>query len=497
MFVWTSLDSERDGGFAAGLIAGDGHFAIQPNNGGTTWKCLLAVCLRADDTPLLAELCRWSGAGMLQAVPAQRTSRPQTTWIVQRQADCLRLVSILDRYPMLGKKLGQYEIWREAILAWTGPGSDRYAVMAECGERLRAHRAANVLAGASAVSITDNRLLAFFAGFATAEAHFGATSEGHPHFKINLRSDDGELLRTFRDRLRLGRLVNVPPYGTSHAAVSWRIGRLSELRALTQALDRYPPRGRVLRIYEAWRELVLLEDRRSGKRRPLATVVKERRAYKPGHEWTNAVDPAAVRRRRHIAVLQAWAADTDGPRTVTAYDAWRRGSCPDAPQRNTIVRAFGSWIEALHAAGVGTEGCRPADIVASMQAVPTARRAALKAQQRASILLAVQDCAQMLSRYPSPTEYMAWRRRFAPETPSHTTVYRAFPDGWASVLQALAAETGSPVAAEPLQPPPQPLHVPAAACEDFAWVPDVQPGSLDQVGHEGVARHEVAAWQRE
>jgi LAGLIDADG DNA endonuclease family protein len=314
MFVWTSLDSEREGGFAAGLIAGDGHFAIQPNNGGTTWQCHLAVCLRADDTPLLAELCRWSGAGMLQAVPVRRTSRPQTTWIVQRQADCLRMVSILDRYPLLGKKLGQYEIWREAVVAWTGPGSDRHAVLAQCSERLRAHRRPDVRARMSAVSITDDLLLAFLAGFATAEAHFGATSEGHPHFQINLRRDDGKLLRVFRDRLGLGRVVDVPPYGTSHAAVSWRLGRLSELRALTQALDRYPPRGRVLSIYEAWRELVLLEDRRSGKRRPLATTVKERRAYRPGHEWTNAVDPAAVRRRRHIAVLQAWEADTDGPR---------------------------------------------------------------------------------------------------------------------------------------------------------------------------------------
>jgi hypothetical protein len=451
MFVWTSLDSELDGGFAAGLIAGDGHFAIRPNNGGTTWQCLLEVCLRADDTPLLTELCRWSGAGMLQAVPAQRTSRPQTNWIVQRQADCLRMVSILDRYPLLGKKLGQYEIWRKAFLA----------------------------------------------GFATAEAHFGATSEGHPHFRINLRRDDGELLRALRNQLGLGRLVDVPPYRTSHAAVSWRVSRLTELRALTYVLDRYPPRGRVLRIYEAWRELVLLEDRRSGRRRLLATAVKERRAYEPGHEWIDAVEAPAARRQRHIAVLKAWAADTDELRTVTAYDAWRRRSARDAPNRDTIVRAFGSWIEALRAAGVGTEGCRPADTVASMQAVTAARRAALKAQKRASILAAVRDYAQILGRYPRATEYMAWRRRFAPETPSHTTVYRAFPDGWASVLQALAAETGSLAGAETLQPPAQPLHVAPAAGEDLARVPNVQPGSLDQVGHEGVAGDQVAARQCE
>jgi hypothetical protein len=430
-------------------------------------------------------------------VPARRTSRPQTNWIVQRQADCLRMVSILDRYPLLGKKLGQYEIWREAVLAWTGPRSDRQSVVAECSERLRAHRRADVLASACAVSITDERLLAFLAGFATAEAHFGATSEGHPHFRINLRRDDGELLRAFRERFRLGHLTEVPPFRTSQAALSWRIARLDELRVLTRLLDQYPPRGRVFRIYEAWRDLVLLKERRSGKRRLLGARVKERRAYNPGHERTHAVDPAAARRRRHIAVLRAWAAETDGARTVTAYEAWRRSSDRDAPARGTIVRAFGSWIEALHAAKVGTEGCRPADIVASMQAVPAARRAALKAQQRASILLAVRDCAQMLGRYPTPTEYMAWRRRFAPETPSHTTVYRAFPDGWASVLQALAAETASRPAGQPLQPPAQPLHVPPAAREDLARVPDVQPGSLDQVRHEGVAGDQVAAWQRE
>ncbi len=471
MFVWTGIDPDVDGQFAA--------------------------CLRADDTPLLCELCRWSGAGMLQAVPAYRTSHPQTNWIVQRQADCLRMVSILDRYPLLGKKLGQYEIWREAIVAWTGRRSDRHSVIAQCSERLRAHRRPDVIARTPAVSITDDRLLAFLAGFATAEAHFGATSEGHPHFRINLRRDDRELLRAFRDRLGLGRVVDVAAYRTSHAAVSWQIGRLSELRALTQTLDRYPPRGRVLRIYEPWRELVLLADRRSGKRRLLAARVKERRAYKSGLEWNGAVDAAAARRRRHIAVLKAWAADTAGLRTVTAYEAWRRRTSRDAPTRNAIVRAFGSWIEALQAAGVGSEGCRPAHTVASMQAVTAARRTALKAQQRVAILAAVRDCAQMLGRYPRATEYIAWRRRCAPETPSHATVYRTFPDGWASVLQVLAAEAGSPPGAQPLEPPPQPLHVPAAAREDLAREPHVQAGSVDEVGHERVAGHEIAAWQRQ
>jgi hypothetical protein len=364
------------------------------------------------------------------------------------------MVAILDSYPPLGKKLGQYEIWREAVTAWTGPRSDRQSVIAACRERLRAHRRADVLASTSVVSITDEHLLAFLAGFATAEAHFGTTTEGHPHFRINLRSDDGELLRTFRDCLRIGSVVDIPPRATSQAAVSWRVMRLSELRDLTQALDRHPPRGRVLRIYDAWRDLVLLENRRSGMRRRLARRVKDLRAYRPGFEWRDAADAGAERRRRHVAVLTGWAAETEGPRTVTAYEGWRKASDRSLPTRNTIVSAFGTWADALGAAGIGTEGCRPADHVARMQSGTAATRATHRARQRRSILAAVRECAQMIGRYPSPAEYTAWRRSFAPATPSHTTVYRMFPDGWASVLQALGAEEGSAGCAQPLGPTP-------------------------------------------
>ena len=214
-------------------------------------------------------------------------------------------------------------------------------------------------------------------------------------------------------------------------------------------------------------------------------------------EWNDAVDARAERRRRHVAVLKAWAADTDGPRTMTAYEAWRRSSDRRPPSRNTITRAFGTWTQALDAAGIGTEGCRPADAVARMQAATAASRAVLRSQQRHAILVAARECAQMLGRSPRPTEYSAWRRDFAPEAPSHMTIYRIFPDGWASVLQALVAEAGSPPGAEALEPSAQLLHIPTPAREDLAREPDVQAGSVDQVGHEGVAGHEVAAWQRQ
>jgi hypothetical protein len=262
----------------------------------------------------------------------------------RRQDDCRRLERILDRHRLLGKKLGEYEIWRAAVEAWTGTRADRKRVLAECARRLRAYRSADNVAAPSRVHISTERLLAFFAGFATAEAHFGATAEGHPVLTINLRRDDGDLLRLFHDRLELGRLVPVPARGTSRAALSWRVARLTDVRVLVRHLDRYPPRGRVLRIYEAWRELVLLEDRRSARRRELAATVRERRAYKPNLGNIVAVDRLEERRARYLVVLKSWASATDPPRTVTSYEGWRRRVGRDAPKRETIAAAFGSWI---------------------------------------------------------------------------------------------------------------------------------------------------------
>jgi hypothetical protein len=443
VFVWTDVDSHADGGFFAGLIAGDGHFFIRPNNGGTSWQCGLAVRLRADDTPLLARICRWSGAGRLSEVPARATSQPQTCWTVQRQADCLRMVSILDGHPLCGKKAGEYDIWRTAVLQWTGTTHDRHARVAECLSRLRAHRSPDFVPEPSRVSITDEHLLAFLAGFVTAEAHFGATPQGHPFFTINLRSDDRRVLQLLRDRIGVGRLVDVPPYRSSRAAVSWRIGRLAELRTLTGRLDRHPPRGRVLRIYDAWRELVMLSQRRNGKRLVLAARVREARAYKPGMGTISPVDRLAERQAGHMAVLRTWAAAEPGPRTATAYERWRRSTGGTVPKRETIAAAFGSWIEALKAAGLDTDGCRTPEDNRKAQAPVDAARAERSAALRATILAAVRDCATSLGRPPRVKEFLRWRAEVRPGTPCQATIYRAFPQGWESVLEALTTDAPS------------------------------------------------------
>jgi hypothetical protein len=89
---------------------------------------------------LLAALCRWFGAGRLAPVAARRNSRPQTLWLIQRQADCHRAVSILEPNLVLGKKAGEFVIWRRAVRAWTSDHSDRNRIIAACAEELIGHR---------------------------------------------------------------------------------------------------------------------------------------------------------------------------------------------------------------------------------------------------------------------------------------------------------------------------------------------------------------------
>ena len=332
---------------------------MRRNNAGASWCCGLQVKLRADDTPLLAAFRDWSGLGQLSPSPARGGSHPQTTWTVGRQAECLKLAALLDSSPLLGKKAREFQIWREAVELWVTRGGadpelDRLATA------LRALRDEFTPASCR-VSITDDYLAAFLAGFASAEAHFGASDRGSPSFTINLRADDGPLLRMFHERLALGHLRDIPAAGRSRAALSWRVGRLPDLRCLADLFDRHPPRGRAARVYAAWRELVRLEPRTGSARHGLAAEVRRSRAFQP--ELAKISKPTRLERSqsRCLDALHGWAATLDGPGSCNDYNNWRRSLAPDAPTRNTVAAAFGSWRAALIAAGISCERAQPPD----------------------------------------------------------------------------------------------------------------------------------------
>jgi hypothetical protein len=438
VFVWTDRSRFADRAFFAGFIAGDGSFSIRENNSGASWCCGLQVKLRADDTPLLTALRAWTSAGQLSADPARAGSRPQTAWTVASQAGCVNVGNMLGDVPVLGKKSLEFEIWQEAVEVWVARGGADPA-LADLGGALREMRRDRSPVPC-AVSISDSYLAAFLAGFASAEAHFGA-SEGSPSFVINLRTDDGPLLELFQTRFALGHLADVKPAGRSLAALSWRVGRLADMRRLVELFDRYPPRGRAAGVYAAWRELVQLETRTGGARRALAAEVSRRRSFRPELGEFTTPERRERSQARCLEALHSWASTLEGSGTSGEYDEWRRTVAPAAPSRNTVATAFGSWRAALVAAGLSCDRAQPPDRHAKVRATRSPARAVQLVKRRNLVLDAVTACVADLGREPRAGEFLRWRLHEAPESPCQMTLYRAFPQGFAEVLVELRARS--------------------------------------------------------
>jgi hypothetical protein len=74
--------------------------------------------LRDDDRDTLIGYCRRLGMGHLNQVPARAGSQPQVRWDISSKIECARLAELLDAHPLRGRKLIEYEIWREAVTLW-------------------------------------------------------------------------------------------------------------------------------------------------------------------------------------------------------------------------------------------------------------------------------------------------------------------------------------------------------------------------------------------
>ena len=435
--------SSGDLAFFSGFVAGDGSFWVRPNNAGATWCCGLDVKLRADNTPLLATFREWTGAGELFHAPARAGSRPQTSWTVARQADCLKAVNLLDAWPPLGKAAHVFRIWKRAVRLWTAEGGSSPGLAKLAADLRSRHRYPRP--APCEVDITEPDLAAFLAGFASAEAHFGATEAGSPSFTINLRADDGPLLTLFQRVFEVGYLSEVKAAGRSRAALSWRVGRLDDLRRLVTLLDEHPPRGRAAYVYAAWRELILLEPRPASARRPLAREVRDRRQFLPGLDGIEPTSCGQRSQERCLAALRRWAESAHYPGSAMDYERWRQTD-RSAPTRNTVAAAWGSWRSALAAAGISDSRSHEAARVAAIRAGHESRREERRGRARDVIVDVVRRCIAELGREPRATEFLAWRREHAPTSPSQMMIYRHFPDGFGEVVAVAQGRQGPPMA---------------------------------------------------
>src|SRR5918992_1047344 len=266
-----------DGQFLAGLVAGGGCFAISQKNAGQSWCCGFRLCQREDSADLVMGARDFAGCGELRWIPPRGTSHAQVAWVVQSMDGCLTLAAALHGRHLLGKKAGDLAVWRRAVAAWSDGalGALRWTLLERFASALRAHRHVGLVPDYTRVDISSAALSSFLAGFATAEGHFGASSNGHPRFALKLRADDTALLNLLAHRFEVGRLVHVSASKHGHAQTAWLVTRLDELRRLVPVFDRHEPLGRAGRIYPHWRQLVMASDRRHTVLRPSVGRIRE------------------------------------------------------------------------------------------------------------------------------------------------------------------------------------------------------------------------------
>lgn len=116
---WDAFGGREDAGFAywlAGLIDGEGHFAIKRHSRGTHAP-YFQLKMRRDERGTLEIIKRTLGVGTLRDTPAE--PHPQSVYLIQDKAGCQRLIDLLDKYPLRAKKRLDYQIWREAVCEWT------------------------------------------------------------------------------------------------------------------------------------------------------------------------------------------------------------------------------------------------------------------------------------------------------------------------------------------------------------------------------------------
>jgi LAGLIDADG DNA endonuclease family protein len=363
--------SPTDGHALAGFVDAEGSFAIQLNNRGCTWACSMSLAVRLDDGDVLTDLARSTGLGRLHTKRAYRTARPQAVWSIASKRECAQLARILRRFPLRARKRLDLEIWARAVDRWsTRPhGAERdpqfHAVMTRDSMLLRRVRR-YVNSPPSALDGSSSELLAYLRGVFSGEGCFRLTAL-QPRAVIKLRRDDRSVLELFAARFGLGKVRDHAAYGNVNPSVTWLICATDELAAAVDLFEAAQLRGRKRREFEVWREaaheraFAKIGGRRWDRARiqRVAEGLAELRVYRQPQA---AISPASRRdaerdaRRAYVTVLRAFAAEViDGPLTCSGY-ARARSRHPQWPTRNTITLAFGSWAEALRAAGLASRG---------------------------------------------------------------------------------------------------------------------------------------------
>jgi hypothetical protein len=229
----------------------------------------MRIAVRDDDAALLALVHDKTGLGTLTRKPARGSSRPQIAWQVSSKADCLRLRSLLVRYPLRGRKGGNFALWSDAVSWWVGSDATRrivnrdWAPLVYIKDRLSektAYSSTPPPPRDPAIGMSPD-WVSYMSGLFTADGSFGVHVNGSslvPVARIALRSDDAPLLSELWLRTDVGRLLvgDTPPAGKVSPEASWTVRRATDAEHLADLLDRSPPRGRKREQFRLWRDAV-------------------------------------------------------------------------------------------------------------------------------------------------------------------------------------------------------------------------------------------------
>jgi hypothetical protein len=358
----------EDGHRLAGLLEAECHLSVTPNNR-DGWRCALSVSLRDDDRRSLEDAHGRLGLGHLTAVRARNGSHPQVLWKVESKVECAALVHLLDGHQLRGRKLQEYEIWREAVSVWSArqyglaPGARlRMQRLAAALKKARAYRAP--ARDADLPRLADRYAAHYFAGFFSGEGCFQLAPRA-ARFVIKVRRDDRPLLEAFRTEFGIGSVVDVEiPEPWSPAAV-WHVTAARDVLRGIALFEAAGLLGRKKRQFRAWRPGAEAVANAKIARGPVNQGVVDRSrgdlaratAYTPPSHPLTCAPLHADARIAYIDVLQEWATLADGPLGCTAYQTARRLH-PHWPKRETIAFAFGGWYEALRSAGLDHRAAR-------------------------------------------------------------------------------------------------------------------------------------------
>jgi hypothetical protein len=339
-----------------GFLEAEAHFHVRPNNGGANWLCGVSVAVRDDDADVLMALWQRTGLGRVRPVDAVRNSKAQARWTVDSKAGAAQIAGWCREFPMAGRRRAVAEEWARAVELWAptprGTPADVWHAVAAHAERLRELRKYTERRQPVELDMSDDLFRAWLGGFFSGEGCL-MLEPTRARLAIHLRQDDRPLLEALQSRTRIGAIYDSPASGTSAPASVWSVFSRADLSRAVDLLSQTELRGRKARQFAAWRRAIeVLVTRGHGSQFTTARrAFLQTSRYVPATTTPYTSCAIALAHEAYAEALREWAAEKVGPLTCTAYDAARRMH-PEWPARNTLLMNFGSWAEALDAAGL-------------------------------------------------------------------------------------------------------------------------------------------------